>query len=79
MFFVYVIKCQQGKYYIGSTGNLSSRIEAHNAGKSTWTSRYSDWKLIYSEKFMTLKDAKIRENFIKKQKGGDGFYKIVGS
>jgi len=56
------------RYYIGSTQNIQTRINRHNAGatKSTRTGR--PWKLVYSEKFNSRSDAVKRENHIKKMK-----------
>jgi putative endonuclease len=79
MFYTYVIQSESQRYYIGSTNDLNKRIKDHNRGLSKWTSRYKNWKLIYFEKFSTRKEAIIRENKIKKQKGGVGFFNIINS
>jgi putative endonuclease len=36
---------QLDKYYIGETTDLSNRIEMHNIGFSSFTSKVNDWKL----------------------------------
>ena len=33
------------KFYIGETGDFSKRVEMHNAGFSTFTSKAKDWEL----------------------------------
>jgi len=33
MWFVYLLKCADGKLYIGCTSNLDRRLECHNAGE----------------------------------------------
>ncbi len=78
MYYVYVIQCDEGKYYIGSTNDVKRRIKEHNTGLSKWTSRYHNWRLVHQEQFKTRREALIREKFIKKQKGGDVFYQILG-
>ena len=40
-YYTYVLYSKNAnKYYVGSTGNLGQRLQAHNAGKSKWTSKY---------------------------------------
>ncbi len=77
VYYVYVIKCDAGRHYIGLTENIDKRLAQHNNGISKWTSRYKNWRLIYQEEFATLSEARKRENFIKRQKGGKGFFKII--
>jgi putative endonuclease len=36
---------QLNKYYVGETSDFSNRIEMHNIGFSTFTSKAKDWKL----------------------------------
>ena len=80
MYYVYVIKSDCGKYYIGSTNNLKNRIHLHNTKKYRgWTNRYNGWKIVYSEYFNTRKEALIREKFIKSLKGGNKFKKLIGA
>ncbi|HEX5370681.1 MAG TPA: GIY-YIG nuclease family protein [Dehalococcoidia bacterium] len=31
--YVYMLRCSDGSYYVGSTTNLSARIAAHEAGE----------------------------------------------
>ncbi len=78
MYFIYIIRCTEGRYYIGSTENIEQRIKQHNSKQfSCWTSRYNQWELVYSEQFNTRKDALIREKQIKSYKGGRAFLKLV--
>jgi putative endonuclease len=79
MYYIYVIQCDIGKLYIGSTDNIEKRLDQHNQGISEWTSKYHNWKLIYHEEFKTRKDALLREKFLKKQKGGDVLKRIIES
>lgn len=70
MFYTYILRSKEGKHYIGSTRDIEMRVGFHNNPKySCWTARYSDWKLVYSESFPTLKEARIREMEIKHMKG----------
>ena len=31
-YFVYIVQCQNGTYYVGFTNNLENRIKEHNSG-----------------------------------------------
>lgn len=38
---IYIIKCEQGKYYVGKSTNLTTRIEEHQNGNGAeWTKKY---------------------------------------
>lgn len=71
MYFVYVLQNSKGVLYKGQTDNLSKRIEQHNAndGFPSYTNKRGPWKLVYSESFLTRKEAKERENFFKSGQG----------
>lgn len=78
MFFTYVLKSQDGSYYIGHTNDLDRRLREHNQGDSTYTAMNSGpWHIIYKKEFLTRGDAMKHENLLKRQKGGDGFYSII--
>ena len=32
MYYVYILRCADGSYYVGSANELSRRLNAHNAG-----------------------------------------------
>jgi putative endonuclease len=66
---VYIIESlKDGTYYVGSTQNLTERIERHNQGRSKYTKTKRPWKLRYSEKHPDRSSASIRENEIKSRK-----------
>ncbi len=44
---------------------------------SKYTSKKIPWKLVYYEKFVTLSEAKKRENFLKKQKNKNFYNRLV--
>jgi putative endonuclease len=76
-FYVYIILCEKGKFYIGLSSNPKRRLEAHNKGLSRWTRRYKNWKIVYLEKFDNYTEARKREIYLKKQKGGNKFKEIL--
>ena len=47
MVFIYAIKLEQGKYYVGKTNNPQFRIESHfNSNGSEWTKIYKPIKVL---------------------------------
>jgi hypothetical protein len=47
MVYIYVLKLEQGKYYIGKTNNPQFRLENHSNGNgSAWTQKYKPLKVI---------------------------------
>ena len=75
---VYVIRNRVGKFYIGLSDDIGRRINQHNVGHSKWTRGKGPWTLIWQSEEMCLSDARKLELSLKRQKGGDGFYKITG-
>ena len=66
MHFVYLLKSKKhGNFYIGCTSDLRKRIEQHNNKQSASTARYSPWKLVYFEGFISKEDAYLREKSLK--------------
>jgi putative endonuclease len=57
------------RIYIGHTDSLLRRIEEHNAGKVNSTKDQRPWKIIALEIFTSRKDARWRENCLKKSRG----------
>ena len=47
MVFIYVLKLEQGKYYVGKTNNPHFRLENHcNGNGSAWTQKYKPLKVL---------------------------------
>lgn len=65
-YYVYILKCADKTLYAGSTNNLPNRIKKHNQGKgSKYTRARLPVKLVYYDKYNTLKLARQREYQIK--------------
>ena len=70
-YFVYLIgnyKKSKLTTYVGYTKNLKNRLKLHNSGKGAKFTRGRIWKLLYSEKYKTKKEAILRECYIKKNR-----------
>ena len=65
--FVYILECADKSLYVGCTNDLEKRLAQHNISK--WCAHYTKIrrpvKLKYSETFLTLHEARRRENEIK--------------
>jgi putative endonuclease len=79
-YFVYVIKSEiDGSYYIGSTQDLTERLDRHNQGRSLYTKAKRPWKLVYKEEHPDRAKAVRRENEIKTRKRKDYIQKLIKS
>lgn len=67
-YYVYILKCQDNKLYIGFTNDLIRRIKEHNNGLTQSTKNRRLLHLIYYEAFKSKRDALKREIKLKKFK-----------
>ncbi|MCK6541037.1 MAG: GIY-YIG nuclease family protein, partial [Anaerolineales bacterium] len=59
---MYILKCADDSYYVGSTKNLDLRIAQHQSGKgSRYTSGRLPVELVYGEEYDRVVDAYARE------------------
>ena len=80
MYYVYIIKSIEGRYYVGQTENVEKRLEQHNSKRyKGWTNRCNGWDVVYTESFETRREAVVREHEIKRMKGGMEFKALLGS
>ena len=67
--YTYILYSEKlNKYYVGSTTDITPRLEDHNRGKEKFTKTGCPWVIVYTEIFTELLDARRREASIKKQK-----------
>ena len=64
MFYVYILKGEDGSHYCGYTSDLRQRFAAHNTGGNKSTS-YQQWQLLYYEAYQTKQLAMRREQTLK--------------
>lgn len=57
-----------GRYYIGSTNNLTRRLGEHNSGKSIYTNLTKPFGLVFSKNYSTLEEARSIEYKLKRFK-----------
>jgi putative endonuclease len=77
-YFVYVLRNSADRHYIGFTENVPHRVSQHNDGVSNWTRPRGPWLLVWTSQPLSLSEARKLENFLKRQKGGRGFYNFTG-
>jgi len=78
MHYVYVIRSQEGRYYIGSTENIEKRLKQHNSKSNRgWTNRFTGWTEVYREEFETRLEARRREREMKKTRGSKKFKALL--
>ena len=75
--FVYILRTGSGKYYIGSAIDLDNRIKHHSGGHTPSTKRMGTVKLIFSQKYGSLEEARGVELRLKKLKRKDYIEKII--
>ncbi len=78
MHYVYIIRSvKDGKYYIGETSDVITRLNYHNSGKQQSTKNRIPFELVLSEEYMTREEALRREKQIKSWKGGEAFKRLI--
>ena len=75
---MYVIQNPSGTFYMGLSEDVEIRLDQHNSGLSQWTRFRGPWKLVWTSQRIPLSEARKLETFLKRQKGGDGFYRTTG-
>lgn len=59
---IYILRCRNGKFYIGITNNPIKRTERHNRGLgSQYTRHYGPATLVYIEWYKNKSEARKRE------------------
>jgi putative endonuclease len=65
-YYVYIMECSDGSFYVGITNNLERRLRAHNEGvASRYTRSRRPVKIRYQELCGTRSQALIREGSLR--------------
>jgi predicted GIY-YIG superfamily endonuclease len=69
--YVYILQSIAGpeRYYVGITGDLRSRLQKHNAGAVTHTSKFAPWAIKTYVAFSDEKRAIEFEKYLKSASG----------
>ena len=70
MFYVYMLRCSDGSYYVGHTENLEKRLAEHKSAfyKNCFTAKRLPVELVYVAEFETRDEAFVLERKIKRWK-----------
>ena len=71
MTYVYLIESlsNDGQRYVGMTSDLRRRLEEHDAGKSSHTSKFRPWRLVTYVAFSDRIKAEAFEGYLKSGSG----------
>lgn len=71
MHYVYLLESvgSPGQRYIGLTDDLKGRLAAHNAGRSSHTSKFKPWRLVVYIAFESRTKAAAFEQYLKAGSG----------
>ena len=71
MFYVYILESIRfpKKSYVGFSANLKQRLQAHNKGRSKYTSKYRPWAIRTYVAFSDEQKAKQFELYLKSGSG----------
>jgi len=77
-YYLYIIQSQTDEsYYIGTSRDLTERIERHNQGRSKYTKPKRPWNLVYIEEHPDRSSAMKREYANKRRKSKDYLAKLI--
>jgi predicted GIY-YIG superfamily endonuclease len=68
IFFVYILRCADGTYYTGYSGNLTRRVRQHQSGSipRAYTKSRRPVVLVWAGEFNTKEEARDYERTIKR-------------
>ena len=79
MGYLYILQSEKnGRYYIGSTNNLSRRIAEHSAGKTKSIRALRPLRIVFKQDFATLAEARRAERKLKRLKSKKIIDRIIG-
>ena len=63
---MYILRCVDGSFSVGSTGNVDARLDMHQSGEGAdWTSKCLPVSLVFSEEFDSVFEAFQAERQVK--------------
>lgn len=54
-----------GMIYVGMTKDLTKRVREHRRGKSFFTKRFQNFKVVYTEECRDYREGRTREKYLK--------------
>lgn len=66
MCYMYILRCSNGQYYVGSTRDLDKRLKEHQYGEgANFTKKHLPVELVYFEQYQRIDEAFLREQQLK--------------
>ena len=66
-YYLYMLECEDGSYYIGTTNDIAKRFAKHLNGKgASYTRSHKPLKVVYQEELPDKSSALKREHILKK-------------
>jgi predicted GIY-YIG superfamily endonuclease len=66
-YYVYILRCADDSFYVGSAQDLDSRLKAHIDGRgAAYTFKHRPVRLVYFEEFRSQDEALARERQLKR-------------
>lgn len=75
--YLYILSTKNGRYYIGSTNNVTRRVDEHQAGKTKALKNILPVKLVFAQRFDSLIEARRIEYKLKKFKNRKIIERII--
>lgn len=75
--YIYILKLDNGQYYIGSTTNIDRRIEEHKKGIKAGTRYSKNIELVFQQEYNSFSDTRKVEHKLKKMKSRKIIEKII--
>jgi putative endonuclease len=69
VFYTYILRLQNAKFYVGYSSNLKQRYEEHNQGKVSATKKFIPAKLVFYAAFESKLKALAFEKYLKSHSG----------
>ena len=70
LYFVYILYSPDfGRYYVGLSKDIESRLRSHNTASVKSTKSFVPWALVHRELFETSREARKREKYLKSAAG----------
>ena len=65
--FIYILRCNDGSYYVGHTEDVQARVQRHQDGRgAAWTAARRPVSLVFEEEHLSEVSAVARERQIKR-------------
>ncbi len=79
MYHVYILLNEANtKTYTGVANDVQERLEEHNVGKVKSSRAYRPYRIVHTEAFVTLSEARQKEKFYKSTTGRRKLRKLIG-